>query len=231
MAFSFFKSSAAASHFFAARFDDTSASSLFASPAGPAAGPGSGSEGSVVGFCPGTGVCVCNTTGGNVEAVEVDGVAGAPVCPADCGSATGGFSSFLQPTTNIPPTINPRIMRGANMRFLPESGKQQNSHSFPYSIQSGQFTHFSQDAKSRPFPSQAFNDPSANLRKDFDQQLEVVDPDNGDVLLSRTDSHFRQGRYPVLRLSGHVILRFTRVGRANATLSGIFFDELPSPAP
>ncbi|HET6249188.1 MAG TPA: hypothetical protein VFE47_15950 [Tepidisphaeraceae bacterium] len=59
------------------------------------------------------------------------------------------------------------------------------------------------------------------------QKLEAVDPDTGAVLLTRTDDHFRHGRYLILKLSGHVILRITRVGGVNCTLSGIFFDDIP----
>ena len=59
------------------------------------------------------------------------------------------------------------------------------------------------------------------------QRLEVVDAETGATLSTRTDEHFRNGRYVILRLSGHVILRFTKTGGANCTLSGVFLDEPP----
>lgn len=59
------------------------------------------------------------------------------------------------------------------------------------------------------------------------QRLEVMDDENGKLLLSRSDEHFTKGRYLLLRLSGHVKLRFTRTAGANCTLSGIFLDESP----
>jgi hypothetical protein len=62
------------------------------------------------------------------------------------------------------------------------------------------------------------------------QRLEVTDGESGVVLLSRSDEHFRKGRY-LLLLSGHVMLRFTKTAGANCTLSGIFLDDLPPPAP
>jgi hypothetical protein len=60
------------------------------------------------------------------------------------------------------------------------------------------------------------------------QQLEVADAESGAVLLTRTDEHFRNGRYLKLRLSGHVTLRFTKIGGANCTLSGVFLDDPPA---
>jgi len=60
------------------------------------------------------------------------------------------------------------------------------------------------------------------------QRLDVVDADSGNILLTRTDDHFKKGRYVILRLSGHVVLRFTHAGGANGTLSGIFFNDLPA---
>src|SRR4051794_13135021 len=62
------------------------------------------------------------------------------------------------------------------------------------------------------------------------QQLEVADAESGGVLFTRTDEHFRSGRYVILRLSGHVVLRFTRTGGANCTLSGVFLDDPPPAA-
>lgn len=63
------------------------------------------------------------------------------------------------------------------------------------------------------------------------QRVEVADGESGVVLLSRSDEHFRKGRYLLLRLSGHVKLRFTKTAGANCTLSAIFLDDLPPPAP
>jgi len=60
------------------------------------------------------------------------------------------------------------------------------------------------------------------------QRLDVVDADSGNILLTRTDDHFKMGRYVILRLSGHVVLRFTHTGGSNGTLSGIFFNDLPA---
>jgi hypothetical protein len=60
------------------------------------------------------------------------------------------------------------------------------------------------------------------------QRLEVTDAATGAVLLSRSDEHFRKGRYVLLRLSGHVVLRFTKTAGANGTLSGVFFDDPPA---
>ena len=64
------------------------------------------------------------------------------------------------------------------------------------------------------------------------QRMDVVDADTNAVLLSRTDEHFKKGRYVILRLTGHVVLRVTKTGGANGTLSGVFFDEPPAaPSP
>lgn len=62
------------------------------------------------------------------------------------------------------------------------------------------------------------------------QRLDVIDADSRATLFSRTDEHFNKGRYLLLRLSGHVVLRFTRIAGANCTLSAVFFDELPAAA-
>lgn len=62
------------------------------------------------------------------------------------------------------------------------------------------------------------------------QRLDVTDAATGAVLLSRSDEHFKKGRYLLLRLSGHVVLRFTKTAGANCTLSGIFLDPLPAEA-
>lgn len=60
------------------------------------------------------------------------------------------------------------------------------------------------------------------------QRLEITDAESGAALLSRSDEHFKKGRYVLLRLSGHVTLRFTRTAGANCTLSGVFLDDLPA---
>lgn len=57
------------------------------------------------------------------------------------------------------------------------------------------------------------------------QRLDVTDAASGAVLMSRVDRSFRPGRYVVLRLTGHVQLRFTHLDGANSTLSGVFFDH------
>lgn len=60
------------------------------------------------------------------------------------------------------------------------------------------------------------------------QRLDVTDAATGAVLLSRSDEHFRKGRYVLLQLSGHVVLRITKTAGANGTLSGVFFDDPPA---
>lgn len=62
------------------------------------------------------------------------------------------------------------------------------------------------------------------------QRLDVTDAESGVLLLSRSDEHFRKGRYLLLRLSGHVALRITKTAGANCTLSGVFLDDLPAAA-
>ena len=62
------------------------------------------------------------------------------------------------------------------------------------------------------------------------QRLDVTDAETGAVLLSRSDEHFKKGRYLLLRLSGHVALRFTKTAGANCTLSGVFLDSPPAAA-
>ena len=62
------------------------------------------------------------------------------------------------------------------------------------------------------------------------QRLDVTDAATGAVLLTRTDDHFHDGRYVVLRLSGHVVLRITKTAGANCTLSGVFLDDPPGPS-
>ena len=56
------------------------------------------------------------------------------------------------------------------------------------------------------------------------ERIDVLDPATGAVLDTRTVSSFHTGTYLVWNLSGHVQLRITRLGGANAVLSGLFFD-------
>jgi hypothetical protein len=65
------------------------------------------------------------------------------------------------------------------------------------------------------------------------QAVEVLDGGTGAVLESRSISGFGSGVYLVWNLSGHVLIRVTRTGGANAVLSGIFFGggiQLPTAA-
>jgi hypothetical protein len=57
--------------------------------------------------------------------------------------------------------------------------------------------------------------------------VDILDATTGAVLESRTVSSFAGGQYYVWRLSGHVTIRVTRTGPANATISGLFFDPAP----
>jgi hypothetical protein len=54
------------------------------------------------------------------------------------------------------------------------------------------------------------------------QRVDVLDA-NQNTLDSRTVAGFSGGQYLVWNLSGHVILRFTNTGGANAVMSGLFF--------
>ncbi|WP_165073867.1 fibronectin type III domain-containing protein [Paludisphaera rhizosphaerae] len=58
-------------------------------------------------------------------------------------------------------------------------------------------------------------------------QIEVVDPVTGAVLDSREASQFHDGLYQTWDVRGSVQFRITRVGGANAVVSGIFFDPVP----
>ena len=59
------------------------------------------------------------------------------------------------------------------------------------------------------------------------QTLEILDA-NDMVLDSRNVSNFRTGVWAVWTVSGHMKLRITRTGPANAVLSGIFFGPAPN---
>src|SRR5262249_3035160 len=50
------------------------------------------------------------------------------------------------------------------------------------------------------------------------------------VLDSQSVSGFQNGKYLVWALKGHVVLRFTLTGGANAVVSGLFFDTPPPQA-
>ena len=55
------------------------------------------------------------------------------------------------------------------------------------------------------------------------ERIDILDPNNN-VLDSRSISAFGNGVYLVWNLSGHVIVKFTNTGPANAVVSGLFFD-------
>lgn len=56
------------------------------------------------------------------------------------------------------------------------------------------------------------------------EQIEVLDALTGEVLDTRTLSSFHDGTYLSWNIRGRVIFRFTKLGGANAVISGIFFD-------
>jgi hypothetical protein len=60
------------------------------------------------------------------------------------------------------------------------------------------------------------------------ERVDVVDAGTGTVLDTHTVSSFHNGEYLVWNLSGHVQLRITRLGGANAVLSGLFFGNATS---
>src|SRR6266545_4794428 len=55
-------------------------------------------------------------------------------------------------------------------------------------------------------------------------RVEVLDAATQQVLATQTVQSYQPGVYLLWNLQGHVILRFTKVGGANAVLSGLFFD-------
>jgi hypothetical protein len=54
------------------------------------------------------------------------------------------------------------------------------------------------------------------------QQVDVLDP-SGTVLDTRQVGSFNGGAYLVWNMSGHVIVRITRLAGANGVVSGLFF--------
>ena len=55
------------------------------------------------------------------------------------------------------------------------------------------------------------------------ERVDVLDASNNAVLDTRAVSSFNGGQYLVWNLKGHVILRITMTGGANAVASGLFF--------
>jgi uncharacterized repeat protein (TIGR01451 family) len=62
------------------------------------------------------------------------------------------------------------------------------------------------------------------------ERIDVLDAVSNAVLDTRTISGFQNGQYLVWTLQGHVKLRLTLTGGANAVLSGLFFGNSPTPA-
>jgi subtilisin family serine protease len=58
---------------------------------------------------------------------------------------------------------------------------------------------------------------------DRSERIDVVDASTGLVLDTRTASSFHNGEYLTWSVSGHVLIRFTRLAGFSAALSGIFF--------
>ena len=67
-----------------------------------------------------------------------------------------------------------------------------------------------------------FLDWDSNTRS---ERIDVVDAATGTVLNTQTVSAFHNGAYLVWNISGHVQLRITKLGGANAVLSGVFFGN------
>ncbi len=66
-----------------------------------------------------------------------------------------------------------------------------------------------------------------NLDWDFNgrtQTVSILDGTTNAVLDSQSVSSFQNGKYLVWKLTGHVIIRVTNTGPANAVISGLFFD-------
>ncbi|MFN0166066.1 MAG: beta strand repeat-containing protein [Bryobacteraceae bacterium] len=61
------------------------------------------------------------------------------------------------------------------------------------------------------------------------QTVDVLDPATGAVLDTRSVNSFNAGKWLSWNLAGRVILRVTRTGGINATVSGIFFDAQAPP--
>jgi len=62
------------------------------------------------------------------------------------------------------------------------------------------------------------------------ERIDILDGANT-VLDSRTVTSFNSGAYLVWTVSGHVQVRVTLTGGANAVISGLFFDAVPSAVP
>ncbi len=56
------------------------------------------------------------------------------------------------------------------------------------------------------------------------EQVQVVDAENGSLLLSTDLRDFSDGKFLKLRLLGHVQITITSLSSSDAVLSGIFFD-------
>jgi hypothetical protein len=56
------------------------------------------------------------------------------------------------------------------------------------------------------------------------QRVDVLDANSRRVLHSQQLQQFENGVYLSYKISGHVLLRFTRLQSHNAVLSGLFFD-------
>jgi hypothetical protein len=148
--------------------------------------------------------------------------------------ARGYSLAMATETPHLPPGVR-AIMEGAQLytwgavttdpRALSTSGE-------PLHLSAGQWfawEHFSIDLDLRE-AGKSYQVALYLLDWDSDargQQLDVVDASTGAVLFTRSDAHFAKGRYVLLRLSGRVILRFSKSAGANGTLSGMFFDDVP----
>ena len=62
------------------------------------------------------------------------------------------------------------------------------------------------------------------------QTVTVVNPQNGNILDTRTEDSFTNGQYLIWNLSGHVQIQLSRLAAYNATVSGLFFDPPGKPS-
>jgi hypothetical protein len=62
------------------------------------------------------------------------------------------------------------------------------------------------------------------------ETISIVDATTSKVLDTETFASFHGGQYASWNVQGHVLIRVTRTGGANAVVSGIFFDPPPSSA-
>ncbi|MBI4661783.1 MAG: VCBS repeat-containing protein [Verrucomicrobia bacterium] len=62
------------------------------------------------------------------------------------------------------------------------------------------------------------------------QRIEILDSSTGEPLSARTVSNFRAGKYLVWDIRGSVLVRVSTTNKANAVLSGLFFDRAPHAA-